>query len=199
MCIRDRLLADWVEVFAPVVFQPFRPTAWPTQGSLLLDHLPFRVRALDPSGRRIPAGKVAFDVFCGVGFVAGKPRYKADAAEDIESHLASGDSPPTGVQGSHSKGQMVEQQRPLRRPGSRSEGLEHDRCKDLHPVGEQLAMTRLAQLAGLSIAPEAPPRFPGQRTGSGEAPWVLRVARAAAPSVRTSCARTLPPPAAEAR
>src|SRR5660397_211756 len=43
----------------------------------------------------------------------------------------------------------------------------------------------------------APPRFPGQRTGSGEAPWVLRVARAAARSVRTSCART--PPAAEAR
>src|SRR5660397_218649 len=69
-----QLHADWVEVFAPVVFQPFRPTAWPTQGSLLLDHLPFRVRALDPSGRRIPAGKVAFDVFCGVGFVAGKPK-----------------------------------------------------------------------------------------------------------------------------
>src|SRR5665811_2106493 len=69
-----QLLADWVEVVAPVVFQPFRPTAWPTQGSLLLDHLPFRVRALDPSGRRIPAGKVAFDVFCGVGFVAGRPK-----------------------------------------------------------------------------------------------------------------------------
>ena len=69
-----QLLADWVEVFAPVVFQPFRPTVWPTQGSLLLDHLPFRVRALDRSGRRIPAGKVAFDVFCGVGFVAGRPK-----------------------------------------------------------------------------------------------------------------------------
>jgi len=70
-----QLLADWVEVFAPVVFEPFRPTAWPMQGSLLLDHLPFRVRALDRSGRRIPAGKVAFDVFCGVGFVAGKPKF----------------------------------------------------------------------------------------------------------------------------
>jgi hypothetical protein len=69
-----QLLAEWVEVFAPVVFEPFRPTAWPTRGSLLLDHIPFRVRALDPSGRRIPAGKVAFDVFCGVGFVAGKPK-----------------------------------------------------------------------------------------------------------------------------
>src|SRR5450759_3269330 len=81
---------------------------------------------------------------------------KADAAEDIESHLAGGDSPPAWVRGSHPKGQMVEQQRPLRRPDSRSEGLEHDRCKDLHPVGEQLAMTRLPQLASLNIAPEAP-------------------------------------------
>jgi hypothetical protein len=69
-----QLLADWVEVFAPVVFEAYRPAAWPTEGSLLLDHLPFRVRALDAGGRRIPAGKVAFDVFCGVGFYAGKPR-----------------------------------------------------------------------------------------------------------------------------
>src|SRR5665811_878664 len=52
-----QLLADWVEVFAPVVFQPFRLTAWPTQGSLLLDHLPFRVRALDPSGRESPLAR----------------------------------------------------------------------------------------------------------------------------------------------
>jgi hypothetical protein len=69
-----QLLADWVEVFAPVVFAAYRPAAWPAEGSLLLDHLPFRVRALDEGGRRIPAGKVAFDVFCGVGFCAGKPR-----------------------------------------------------------------------------------------------------------------------------
>jgi len=69
-----QLLADWVEVFAPVVFEAHRPAAWPAEGSLLLDHLPFRVRALDAAGRRIPAGRVAFDVFCGVGFYAGRPR-----------------------------------------------------------------------------------------------------------------------------
>ncbi len=69
-----QLVADWVEVFAPVVFAPFRPAAWPAEGSLLLDHLPFRVRALDGDGRRIPAGRVAFDVFCGVGFYAGAPK-----------------------------------------------------------------------------------------------------------------------------
>jgi hypothetical protein len=69
-----QLVADWVELFAPIVFEPFRPTAWPAEGSLLLDHLPFRVRALDAGGRRIPAGRVAFNVFCGVGYRAGKPR-----------------------------------------------------------------------------------------------------------------------------
>jgi Transposase, Mutator family len=69
-----QLVADWVELFAPVVFARWRPVAWPSEGSLLLDHLPFRVRALDANGRRIPAGRVAFDVFCAVGYRAGKPR-----------------------------------------------------------------------------------------------------------------------------
>jgi hypothetical protein len=50
----------WVELFAPVVFARWRPVAWPSEGSLLLDHLPFRVRALDTNGRQIPAGRVAF-------------------------------------------------------------------------------------------------------------------------------------------
>jgi hypothetical protein len=69
-----QLVADWVELFAPVVFEQHRPTGWPAEGSLLLDHLPFRVRALDAGGWRIPAGRVAFDVFCAVGYCAGKPR-----------------------------------------------------------------------------------------------------------------------------
>jgi hypothetical protein len=68
-----QLVADWVELFAPVVYESHRPSAWPAEGSLLLDHLPFRVRALDASERRIPAGRVAFDVFCAVGYRAGKP------------------------------------------------------------------------------------------------------------------------------
>jgi Transposase, Mutator family len=69
-----QLVADWVELFAPVVFAPQRPTAWPAEGSLLLDHTPFRIRAEDASGRGIPGGTVAFDVFCAVGYRAGKPR-----------------------------------------------------------------------------------------------------------------------------
>jgi hypothetical protein len=69
-----QLVADWVELFAPVVFESHRQVAWPEGGSLLLDHLPLRVRALDADGRRIPAGRVAFDVFCAVGYRAGRPR-----------------------------------------------------------------------------------------------------------------------------
>jgi hypothetical protein len=75
-----QLVGDWVEVFAQVVFESHRPRAWPAEGFLLLDHLPFRVRALDGAGRRIPAGRVAFDVFCAVGYLAGKPRlWRAEA------------------------------------------------------------------------------------------------------------------------
>lgn len=82
-----QLVADWVELFAPVIFEPSRPSAWPAEGSLLLDHLPFRVRALDAAGRRIPAGRVAFDVFCGVGYRAGKPRLWL-AQAFVSAHLA---------------------------------------------------------------------------------------------------------------
>lgn len=69
-----QLVADWVELFAPVLYEPHRAKTWPAQGSLLLDHLPFRIRAEDASGRGIPGGTVAFDVFCAVGYRAGKPR-----------------------------------------------------------------------------------------------------------------------------
>jgi hypothetical protein len=75
-----QLVADWVELFAPVVFEPHRPACWPAEGSLLLDHLPIRVRAVDADGKRIPAGHVAFDVFCAVGYRAGRPRlWRAEA------------------------------------------------------------------------------------------------------------------------
>ncbi|MGH2844025.1 MAG: hypothetical protein ACRDKL_10640 [Solirubrobacteraceae bacterium] len=63
------LVMDWVEVFAPVVFEPYRPRAWPTSGSLLLDDLPFRVR--DPvSGRH----RIAFRVFAAMGYERGRPK-----------------------------------------------------------------------------------------------------------------------------
>jgi hypothetical protein len=63
------LVSDWVEVFAPVVFEPYRPRAWPESGSLLLDDLPFRVR--DPNTGR---SRIAFRVFAAMGYDAGRPK-----------------------------------------------------------------------------------------------------------------------------
>jgi hypothetical protein len=64
-----QLVGDWVEVFAPVVFERHRPGAWPSTGSLLLDDLPFCVR--DPASGRF---RIAFRVFCAAGFEDGRPR-----------------------------------------------------------------------------------------------------------------------------
>jgi hypothetical protein len=63
------LVMDWVEVFAPVVFEPYRPRAWPASGSLLLDDLPFRVR--DPHSGRT---RIAFRIFAAMGYEGGRPK-----------------------------------------------------------------------------------------------------------------------------
>jgi hypothetical protein len=67
MTRHGQLVADWVEVFAPVVFVPHRPDSWPATGSLLLDDLPFSVR--DPATGRF---RIAFRVFCAAGFERGQ-------------------------------------------------------------------------------------------------------------------------------
>jgi hypothetical protein len=93
------LVMDWVEVFAPVVFEAHRPRAWPASGSLLLDDLPFRVR--DPhSGRH----RIAFRVFAAMGYDAGRPRiwrleaFTSKSQPDWEAFLgALGGAPPRVV------------------------------------------------------------------------------------------------------
>jgi len=89
---------DWVEVFAPVVFEARRPRGWPDSGSLLLDDLPFRVR--DPgSGRH----RVAFRVFCAMGYEAGRPRlwrleaFATKSQADWEAFLGPLDGAPSRV------------------------------------------------------------------------------------------------------
>lgn len=70
-----QLVADWVEVFAPLIFERFAPTEWPTRDTLLLDHMPFRIRAYNSqTGSRINGGIVAFDVFAAAGYVEGRPQ-----------------------------------------------------------------------------------------------------------------------------
>lgn len=63
------LVMDWVEVFAPVVFEPHRSREWPTSGSLLLDDVPFKVRDPDTGRHRI-----AFRIFSAMGYAAGRPK-----------------------------------------------------------------------------------------------------------------------------
>jgi hypothetical protein len=63
------LAMDWVEVFAPVVFEPYRPCSWPAAGSLLLDHLPLRVCDTATGGHR-----TAFHVLAAIGCERRRPK-----------------------------------------------------------------------------------------------------------------------------
>jgi hypothetical protein len=63
------LVMDWVEVFAPVVFEAYRPAAWPASGSLLLDGVPFRVR--NPQTGRT---RIAFRIFAAMGYERGRAK-----------------------------------------------------------------------------------------------------------------------------
>ena len=92
------LVMDWVEVFAPVVFEAYRPHQWPTSGSLLLDDLPFRVR--DPSSGRF---RIAFRVFAAMGYDAGRPKlwrleaFTTKSRPDWEAFLGALDGAPPRV------------------------------------------------------------------------------------------------------
>jgi len=92
------LVMDWAEVFAPVVFQAHRPREWPANGSLLLDDLPFKVRDPD-SGRH----RIAFRVFCAMGYEAGRPKlwrleaFTSKSQADWEAFLGALGSAPSRV------------------------------------------------------------------------------------------------------
>jgi len=63
-----QLAADWVEVFAPVVFAPRAPTSWPQEGTLVLDHFYFRLRRSDTPTRSY----FAWHVLCALAYVDGQ-------------------------------------------------------------------------------------------------------------------------------
>lgn len=92
------LVMDWVEVFAPVVFEPYRPRAWPASSSLLLDDLPFSVRN-PASGRQ----RIAFRVFSAMGYEGGRPRlwrleaFPSKSQADWEAFLGALDGAPPRV------------------------------------------------------------------------------------------------------
>jgi hypothetical protein len=92
------LVMDWVEVFAPVVFEPYRPPAWPDTGSLLLDDLPFRVRNPQTGSTRI-----AFRVFAAMGYERNRPKlwrlqaFTSKSQADWEAFLGSLPGAPSRV------------------------------------------------------------------------------------------------------
>jgi hypothetical protein len=59
-------VADWVELFAPVVFAPHTPSEWPRV--VALDAIPFAVRRKDAHGNPVPGGSRAFHVFGAYGW-----------------------------------------------------------------------------------------------------------------------------------
>lgn len=92
------LVMDWVEVFAPVVFEPYRPRQWPTSGSLLLDDLPFSVRN-PATGRQ----RIAFRIFAAMGYEAGRAKlwrleaFASKSQADWEAFLGALDGAPPRV------------------------------------------------------------------------------------------------------
>jgi hypothetical protein len=97
-----QLAADFVEVFAPVVFEPYRPSLWPEE-TLVLDQVPFRTKAYREDGRPVPGGVVAFNVFGALGYHDGRgllwrlEAFHTANAGDWESFLCALDGEPKRV------------------------------------------------------------------------------------------------------
>lgn len=43
-----QLVSDWIETFAPVVYEPYRDFSWPDTGTVVFDEVPFRVSTAIP-------------------------------------------------------------------------------------------------------------------------------------------------------
>jgi hypothetical protein len=171
-----QLVADWVELFAPVVFAPHRLTAWPADGSLLLDHTPFRIRAEHADGRGIPGGTVAFDVFCAVGYRAGKPRlWHAEAFSTAHpanwsAFLASLDGePPRVVCDAHrAMTQAIEERWPNAEPHQCEWHLQHALKRLLRKELHKRSSEGLTELLERAEGALAGPNFWSQFTGAAK-------------------------------
>jgi len=100
-----QLAADWVEVFAPVVFAPRAPASWPDHGTLVLDHFYFRLRRSDTAKRSY----FAWHVLCALAYVDGQRELwrlqaftNATAASWREFFLGLPGAPPRIVCDAHS-------------------------------------------------------------------------------------------------
>src|SRR5919206_4476039 len=135
-----------------------------------LDHSPVGVADHAPrlAGERGEKGAPVVRMGAREGLRVPQPRLaraESDRAEDVEGNPSTGDPDSARVLGSDPEGQVVERQRALGRPGGRSMKREDDRCEQLHPVGDELAVGGLAHLAGLRVEAEAPGPSAGHPRG----------------------------------
>lgn len=97
-----QLVQDWVEVFAPVVFEPLRRGRWLDGASVVIDHLGFRVRDFNDQGRP-KVGPVAFNVLAAMSYDNGYPQlfalgsYPTAAPADFKHFLSRLDGAPSRV------------------------------------------------------------------------------------------------------
>lgn len=84
-----QLVGDWVEVFAPIVYEPYQDSAWPTTGSVLLDELPFVLRRTARSGSTVPlqAG-ASFSILAAMGWDKDLRRMRLYKLEAVAGHRA---------------------------------------------------------------------------------------------------------------
>jgi hypothetical protein len=59
-------VGDWVEVFAPLIFERHRPTSWPK--IVALDAVPFKIQDWNAKGHPKQGGQPAFHVFAAYGW-----------------------------------------------------------------------------------------------------------------------------------
>jgi hypothetical protein len=76
-----QLVGDWVEIFAPVVYEPHRDFDWPAVGSLLLDELPFRLNG------GIAGGAATFTVLSAMGWDKTRQRMRLYKLEAVPGRL----------------------------------------------------------------------------------------------------------------
>jgi hypothetical protein len=72
-----QLISDWVETFAPVVYEPFHDFAWPATGSVMFDEVPFRTNT------GVQGGAKTFSILAAMGWDEERARIRLYRLEAV--------------------------------------------------------------------------------------------------------------------
>lgn len=76
-----------MEVFSPIVYEPFKDSAWPATGSVLLDELPFIIRRTAPGGSTPSAyAGASFSILAAMGWDKTGKRMRLYKLEAVPGH-----------------------------------------------------------------------------------------------------------------